>query len=157
MADAETCELSASHPPKPAATKSFTALLPEIKHQLIHLRHDHDKHEPEYFQDVAALSDVDLTAFDSDDIVAVRAGKVAYGVLIFGKVRLGKSNGGYIFVRWFVGGDDLDGDGVVEASEGEVEYKFHSFYTEDRHDAKPGERKYRAIMGEADELFFFSE
>lgn len=62
-----------------------------------------------------------------------------------------------MFVRWFVGGDDLDGDGKVEAGEGEVEYKFHSFYTEERHHGARGGRKYRAIMGEEDELFFFSE
>lgn len=157
MADAETCELTPSHSPKRAAIKSFDALLPEIRKQLVHLRRDHDKHEPEYFKDVANLSDDDLADFDANDLVAVRAGRVAYGVIIFGKVKIKKSPGNYVFVRWFAGGEDADGDGVVEADEGEVEYKFHSFYTEDKQDGGEGGRKYRAIMGEGDELFFFSE
>jgi hypothetical protein len=157
MADASTCELTASHPPKAAAIKSFKHLLPEIKRQLIHLRHNHDKHEPEYFSSVASLSDPQLASFDESDLVAVRAGRVAYGVIIFGKVRL-QSPGKYVFVRWFVGGEDEDGDGKVEADEGEVEYKFHSFYTEEKSEADAdGSTMYRAIMGEHDELFFFSE
>jgi hypothetical protein len=156
MADADTCELSTSHTPKAAAIRSFKALLPEIRRQLVHLRHDHDKHEPEYFAAVADVSDHDLAAFDESNLVAVRVGRVAYGIIIFGKVQLPKAGSGYIFVRWFVGGDDLDGDGTVEADEGEVEYKFHSFYTEEKDDAKGG-KTFRAIMEEADELFFFSE
>lgn len=158
MADADTCQLSASHPPKAAALKSFKQLLPQIKHELIKLRHTHDKHEPEYFSSVSSFSDSQLTSFTEDELVAVRAGRVAYGVIIFGKVRLTTAAGQYIFVRWFVGGDDLDGDGKVEADEGEVEILFHSFYTEE---AKGGDAdgttRYRAIMGEEDELFFFSE
>lgn len=155
MADASTCELTASHPPKAAAIKSFKHLLPEVKRELIRLRHNHDKHEPEYFASVSALSDKELVSFDESDIVAVRAGRVAYGVIIFGKVKL-QSPGKYIFVRWFVGGEDEDDDGKVEADE--VEYKFHSFYTEERPEADAdGTTKYRAIMGEKDELFFFSE
>lgn len=155
MADASTCELTASHPPKAAAKKSFKLILPEIKRELIKLRHSHDKHEPEYFASVKSLSDQELTSFDESDIVAVRAGRVAYGVLIFGKVRL-QAPGKYIFVRWFVGGDDEDDDGKVEKDE--VDYKFHSFYTEEKPEADAdGTTRYRAIMGERDELFFFSE
>jgi len=81
---------------------------------------------------------------------------VAYGIIIFGKVRIPKSDGGFFFVRWFAGGDDHDGDGKVEADEGEVEYKFHSFYTEEKSDGEGG-KMFRAIMKEDDELFFFSE
>jgi hypothetical protein len=157
MADANTCELTASHPPKPAAIKSFHHLLPEIKQQLIRLRHNHDKHEPEYFTSVSSLSDAELVSFDESDLVAVRAGRVAYGVIIFGKIRLA-SAGKYVFVRWFVGGEDEDGNGKVEADEGEVDYKFHSFYTEEKPGADAdGTTRYRAIMGERDDLFFFSE
>jgi hypothetical protein len=173
MADASTCELSASHPPKPSAIKSFTLLLPEIKKQLVHLRHKHDKHEPEviltcclsqltltlpkYFSAVSSLSDDELAGFTADDLVAVRAGAVAYGIIIFGKVKIPAakldSGSGYIFVRWFAGGDDSDGDGKVQKDE--VEYKFHSIYTEEKHDGD--DIKFRAIMGESDDLFFFSE
>jgi hypothetical protein len=157
MADSTTCQLTPSHPPKANAIKSFKFLLPEIRHKLVHLRRDHDKHEPEYFSDVSTLSDQELTSFDEHDLVAVRAGSVAYGLIVFGKVRIPKTEGGYVFVRWFVGGDDNDGDGKVEADEGEVEYKFHSFYTEDKADSGEGGRRYRAIMKEDDELFFFNE
>jgi hypothetical protein len=158
MADANTCELTPSHPPKAAALKSFKHLLPEIKHQLIHTRHDHDKHEPEYFSAVSSLSDAELASFDESDLVAVRAGRVAYGVIIFGKVKIPAAKGKYVFVRWFAGGDDENGDGKVEADEGEVEYKFHSFYTEEKPGGDAdGTTRYRAIMREKDELFFFNE
>jgi hypothetical protein len=159
MADASTCELTPSHPPNPPSQKSFSSLLHTIKHALITLRHGHDKHEPKYFAAVSHLSDAQLTSFDTADLVAVRAGKVAYGVIVFGKVKIpgataSDGSQGYVFVRWFVGGADHDGDGLMEKDE--VEYKFHSFYTEDKEEAGGG-NTYRAIMGEKDELFFFSE
>jgi hypothetical protein len=158
MADAVTCELSPSHAPKEAAKRSFKQLLPEIKKQLVHLRHSHDKHEPEYFSAVSSLSDEELTGFGVEDLVSVRAGSVAYGVIIFGKVRIPASEGSYFFVRWFGGGHDNDGDGKIEADQGEIEYKFHSIYTEEKvkGDAD-GTTSYRAIMKEDDELFFFNE
>lgn len=152
MADAETCPLTPSHPPKPAALRSFTTILPEIKRQLIHLRHTHDKHEPQYFAAVSSLSDGDLTSFTPEDLVAVRVGSPAYGIILFGKVRIPKAEmpgggKGYVFVRWFVGVEDLDHDG--EEERGEVESKFHSIYTEDK---KGGDGKlhFRAIMGDDD-------
>jgi len=113
------------------------------------MRHQHDKHEPSYFAAVSSLSDEDLTSFTADDLVAVRAGSVAYGVIIFGKVRIPKSDGGFIFVRWFGGGED-GADG-----EGERAYKFHSVYTEEK--GEDGDKTFRAIMGEGDELEFFNE
>ena len=76
--------------------------------------------------------------------MAVRAGSVAYGLIVFGKVRIPASKGGYFFVRWFVGGEDVDGDGDLEK-----EVKFHSIYTEEKEDGKGGKR-FRAIMGEDD-------
>lgn len=158
MADADTCNLTASHPPKAAALKSFKSILPDIKRQLISLRHDHDKHEPEYFSAVSSLSDSELASFDESDLIAVRAGRVGYGVIIFGKLKIPTAESKYVFVRWFAGGNDEDGDGKIEPEDGEVEYKFHSFYTEEKPvgDAD-GTTRYRAIMGEEDELFFFSE
>lgn len=154
MATAETCPLSPSHPPKPAAVRSFTAILPEVKKQLIHLRHTHDKHELQYFAAVSSLSDHDLASFSAEDLVAVRVGSVAYGVILFGKVRIPKAElpgGGkaYIFVRWFGGGEDQDHDGHVEADKGEIEYKFHSIYTEEKKDGE-GKLHFRAIMGDDD-------
>jgi hypothetical protein len=150
MATAETCDLSPSHSPKPASIATFKTVLPEIKRQLIHLRHTHDAHEPEYFRAVSTLSDGELAGFSEDDLVAVRAGNVAHGLIVFGKVRIPATakipgaQGQYFFVRWFVGGGDEDGDGEVEK-----EVKFHSIYTEEKDDGKGG-RSYRAIMGEND-------
>jgi hypothetical protein len=150
MATAETCDLSATHPPKPASINTFKTLLPEIKRQLLHLRHTHDVHEPEYFRSVSTLSDDQLADFSEDDLVAVRAGTVAYGLIVFGKVRIpAKAKvpgalGQYFFVRWFVGGGDEDGDGEVEK-----EVKFHSIYTEEKDDGEGG-KSFRAIMSEDD-------
>ncbi|KAF2664656.1 hypothetical protein BT63DRAFT_406728 [Microthyrium microscopicum] len=148
MATSETCDLSASHAPKPEAIKSFKHLLPKIKHELVHMRHSYDKHEPGYFAGVSGTSDDELTSFDETDLVAVRAGQVAYGVIIFGKVKLPSSPGQYVFVRWFGGGE--------ESKSGEKDYKFHSIYTEEKDDADGG-KSFRAIMGDEDELFFFNE
>jgi hypothetical protein len=160
MATAETCDLSPSHPPKPASINTFKQLLPVIKRQLIHLRHTHDAHEPEYFQSVSTLSDNDLADFSEDDLVAIRAGNVAYGLLVFGKVRIpAKAKvpgalGQYFFVRWFVGGSpdgDGDGDGDVDK-----EVKFHSIYTEEKDDGE-GRKRFRAIMSEDDVIMRLSE
>lgn len=151
MATAETIHLTASHPPKPESLKSFTAILPALKSHLVYLRHQHDKHEPSYFVAVSSLSDDELTSFDESDLVAVRAGSVAYGVIVFGKVRIPKSEGGFVHVRWFGGGADTDGDGDVEKA-----YKFHSVYTEEK-EWSHGVKTFRAIMEEGDELQFFNE
>lgn len=142
--------MSDSHSPLPASIATFKQILPEIKSQLIHLRHTHDKHEPEYFRSVSMLSDHELADFSEHDLVAVRAGSVAYGLIVFGKVQIPAKMkehfalGQYFFVRWFVGGADEDGDGTVEK-----EVKFHSIYTEEKDDGKGG-RHYRAIMGKDD-------
>ncbi|KAF2432946.1 hypothetical protein EJ08DRAFT_629759 [Tothia fuscella] len=148
MATAESCPLTPSHPPKARSQTSFKHLLPTIKHSLIHLRHNHNKHEPQYFSAVSQLTDAELISFNENDLVEVRVGKVAYGIIVFGKVRLPKSEGGFVFVRWFVGGEDGD------VEEGEVKYKFHSFYTEEGDEGTGG---YRAIIGEGDELKLFDE
>jgi hypothetical protein len=146
MATADTCELTPPHPPKPASIATFKKILPEVKRQLIHLRHAHDKHEPQYFQAVSALSDDELIDFDEKNLIQVRAGNVAYGLIVFGKVvipakaKLAGAVEQCIFVRWFVGGEDDDGDGQVEK-----EVKFHSIYTEEKENPEGG-RSYRAIV-----------
>lgn len=75
MASAETCHLNDIHPPKEGSIAAFEALLPEIKSSLVHLRHKHDKHEPEYFITVKELSDAELTNFTISDLESVRVGK----------------------------------------------------------------------------------
>ncbi len=58
-----------------------------IKHELIKLRHHWDKHEPKMFDRVKGVSDEELTGWDlGRDLVAVRSGPVAYGVILLGKV-----------------------------------------------------------------------
>jgi len=143
MADAETCTLTPSHAPKPASIRAFNELLPEIKRKLVHLRHEHDKHEPRYFRAVSQLSDEELAAFDESDLVAVRVGDVAYGLIVFGKVRIPAAKGAFFFVRLFVGGSDKDGEGTG------VEYKFHSIYNEAKR-GEDGVESFKAIMGEND-------
>ncbi|KAI5839948.1 hypothetical protein DFP73DRAFT_483082 [Morchella snyderi] len=145
MASAETCPLNAPHPPQEGSVQAFQALLPTIKSSLITLRHKHSKHSPDYFAAVEGVSDADLTAFGAEDLVCVRVGTSAYGIHIFGKVQLPKTQGGYIHIRMFVGG-----------GEGEKTYKLHCIYTEEK-EAEDGRKSFRAIMGEGDELEWFNE
>ena len=60
QATAETVDLTPPHAPKSEAIKSFKELEHELKRELIHLRHDHDKHEKEYFQAVVSFFLVSL-------------------------------------------------------------------------------------------------
>lgn len=56
QATAETCDLSPPHAPREEAIKSFKELEHDLKRELVHLRHEHDKHEKEYFQAVVSLT-----------------------------------------------------------------------------------------------------
>lgn len=57
-----------------------------IKHELIKLRHHWNKHEPRMFDRVKHLSDDVLTGWDLErDLVTVRSGPIAYGVILLGK------------------------------------------------------------------------
>lgn len=68
-------------------TSLLAAVNHTIKHELIKLRHHWDKHEPRMFARVKDVSDEVLTGWDlRRDLVAVRSGPVAYGVILFGKV-----------------------------------------------------------------------
>lgn len=162
MASAETCPLGDSHSPKEGSIAAFEALLPEIKSSLIQLRHKHDKHEPEYFITVKVFSDAELTHFTVSDLELVRVGKTdvsyhpnhdkhlakpveQYGLHIFGKIRLPRTNGGYIHVRVFVGGGGA----------GEKTFKLHGIYSGEIEG--PTERRYRAILSKRDELEWFNE
>lgn len=99
--------------------------------------------------------------FDVSSLKEVCAGRVPYGYgindigyIVFGKVKISDPDR-YIFVRWFVGVDDEDDDDE-KVVEDEVEYTFHGIYTEEKPEAD-GTTRYRAIMSERDELFFFSK
>jgi len=74
----------------------------------------------------------------------VRVAQTAYGVIIFGKLRIPaapESGPSYIHFRAFDGGPNS-------------EHKFHSFYTEEKEDESGG-KTYRAIFTQKDELDWF--
>ncbi|KAI9827551.1 MAG: hypothetical protein M1832_004901 [Thelocarpon impressellum] len=148
MATAETVELNAPHAPKEASITAFTTILPELKSSLIHARKSHDKHEPEYFSSVSSLSDAQLSTFSEDDLKLVRVGTSAYGLHLFGKVRLPETSGGYIHFRAFVGGN-VAGDATDNKT-----VNLHCIHTEETED-KAGGKKYRAIFTEGDALEWF--
>lgn len=95
------------------------------------------EHEPEYFAAVANISDHELTAFTTKDIKLIRVASSAYGLHIFYKVHIADSN--YIHVRLFVSEDGP---------------KFHSI-REDENDGKDGDKVFKAIFCDGDELIWF--
>jgi len=148
MATAKTVELGPPHEPKEASIAAFKHILLETKKALVHLRHSHNKHEPEYFAAVSTLSDHELAAFNECDLVLVRVATSAYGLHLLGKVRLPKSNGGYIHVRLFVGGEEA-------AKEGEDRVvKLHCIYNEEK-ELPDGSKSFRAILSKDDPLEWF--
>ncbi|ROV91825.1 hypothetical protein VSDG_06507 [Cytospora chrysosperma] len=147
QATAETCDLSPPHAPREEAIKSFKELEHDLKRELVHLRHEHDKHEKEYFQAVDHLSDHDLADFSLENLEEVRVGSTAYGYHLFGRIRipaLPEDGPCYIFFRAFDTGKD-------------AEAKFHSFHTEEAEDKENGGFKYRAIFTKDDPLEWFNE
>ncbi|KAK0729434.1 hypothetical protein B0T21DRAFT_212886 [Apiosordaria backusii] len=144
MATAETVELGAPHEPKEESLKVFGQIEHELKKTLVHIRHEHNKHEPEYFAAAEHLSDSELAGFTLDDFQQVRVATSAYGIHIFGKVRipaLPDDGPAYIHFRAFtVGPDD--------------EAKLHSIHTEDREEPDGG-HTFRAIFTKHDTLEWF--
>ncbi|RMZ74577.1 hypothetical protein GMOD_00003633 [Pyrenophora seminiperda CCB06] len=153
MATAETVELGPSHAPHQGSIDAFASILDSVKEELVKLRRDHDKHEPEYFSAVQHLSDHALTSFSASDLVAVRVAITAYGLHLFGKVKLRALEGegdGYIHIRVF--GQPKEGtDGSTLE---EREYSLHSIHTEEVIKGD-GDRVYRAVFGKEDELEWF--
>lgn len=79
-----------------------------------------------------------MTAFTTEDIKLVRVANSAYGLHVFYKVHIANSN--YIHVRVFVGGDGPE---------------FHSI-REDEIEGKDGDKIFKAIFSEHDELVWFN-
>ncbi|KAF2449544.1 hypothetical protein P171DRAFT_195221 [Karstenula rhodostoma CBS 690.94] len=150
MATEETVQLNELHAPQQASIDAFNSVLSDLKGQLAKLRRDHDKHEPEYFRAVKDLSDDDLTSFSSSDLEAVRVAVSAYGLHLFGKVKIPTVDNAYIHVRIFGSAKD----GTDGSSTDEREYKLHSIHTEEVVKGD-GDRVYRAIFGKNDELEWF--
>ncbi|EFX05756.1 hypothetical protein CMQ_3825 [Grosmannia clavigera kw1407] len=88
MATRETADLGEAHLPKHESIKAFGEIEHELRKQLVHLRHDHDKHQPESFAAASGLSDHELASFTSHDLVLVRVASTAYGIILFGKLRI---------------------------------------------------------------------
>ncbi|RSL70530.1 hypothetical protein CEP54_001716 [Fusarium duplospermum] len=144
MATAETVDLGPAHPPKEDAISAFEQILPELKKNLIHLRHEYSKHETEYFEAAKHLSDHDLAGFGPDNFESVRVATSAYGIHLFGKLRipaLSEDGPAYLHFRAFIGGGDEPA-------------KLHSIHTEERDDPNGG-KTYRAIFTKDDELEWF--
>ncbi|KAH8177533.1 hypothetical protein LIA77_02615 [Sarocladium implicatum] len=140
-ATAETVHLDALHAPKEDAIKAFDAILPELKKELVHMRKERQKHEPEYFAAVDSLSDDQLADFSTKDITGVRVGKTAYGIHLFAKLQLPAASGSFIQFRVFVAG-------------GDEPPKLHSIHTEEKDDGNGG-KSYRAVFQDSDELEWF--
>ena len=101
MATAATAQLGEAHAPKPASISAYKEFEAELKQLLKHERRDKEKHELPYFEPVRHLSDEELTAFTVDDFVQVRHAVVAYGHILFGKLRIPASKYcTYILPRW---------------------------------------------------------
>ncbi|KAF4338245.1 hypothetical protein FBEOM_7863 [Fusarium beomiforme] len=145
MATAETVDLGPVHPPKEDSIAAFEQILPQLKKTLVHLRHNYNKHEPEYFAAVANLSDQGLVGFSADNFEAVRVATSAYGIHLFGKLQIpavaDPSGPAYIHFRVFIGG-------------GDEPPKLHSIHTEEREDSNGG-KTHRAIFDKNDELEWF--
>ncbi|CAK7268096.1 hypothetical protein SEPCBS119000_002887 [Sporothrix epigloea] len=145
----ETADMGVAHEPKEASIKAFGEIEEELKTKLIHLRHEHDKHEPQSFAAARQLSDAELSDFSADDFVLVRVATTAYGLLLFGKLRIpalarggGDDTPAYVHFRAFSAGPDQPS-------------LFHSFHTADSEDAQ-GNKTFHSIFTAKDELVWFN-
>ncbi|KAL2122612.1 hypothetical protein VTJ04DRAFT_3067 [Mycothermus thermophilus] len=144
MATAETVKLGDAHEPKGDSVKVYNQIEHELKRSLIRLRHQLNKHEPAYFAAAEHLSDQQLVDFGADDFQQVRVAASAYGLHVFGKVRIpALSNEGpaYVHFRAFTLGPD------DQAS-------LHAIHTEDK-ETPGGGHSYRAIFTKEDTLEWF--
>ncbi|KAG4412034.1 hypothetical protein IFR04_014826 [Cadophora malorum] len=149
MATADTVTLGLPHPPKEDSIKAFNEIEVDLKKTLQHLRHETDKHEPEYFAAVKNLSNEQLTNFSSDDLKEVRVAQSAYGLHLLGKVLLPDSdpshaypeNDCYFMFRAFIPGE-------AETA------KLHCIHMEEIE--KPdGDKVFRAVFFQNDPLEWF--
>jgi hypothetical protein len=90
------------------------------------------------------LDDSELTRFTADDFQEVRVAVTAYGIILFGKVRIPampEDGPDCIQFRAFTAGPD-------------DKAKLHSIHTEEKEDAEGG-RSYRAIFRDDEPLEWF--
>ncbi|KAK5652617.1 hypothetical protein OQA88_10378 [Cercophora sp. LCS_1] len=143
-ATADTVDLGPPHEPKEESINVFNEIQHELKKHLVHIRHEHNKHEKEYFAAVEHLSDAELAGFGANDFSEVRVAFTAYGIILFGKVRIPampEEGPAYIHFRAFTTGPD-------------DKAKLHSIHTEEK-EHEGGDRTYRAIFSVSDPLEWF--
>ncbi len=90
------------------------------------------------------LSDKELGHFNVDNFELVRVGESAYGIILFGKVRipaLPDSGPAYIHFRAFSDGPDQQA-------------KFHSIHTEEK-EGPDGHKTFRTLFTKDDALDWF--
>jgi len=147
MASAEEANLNTPHPPHENAIAAFKHVLHDIHAAVIKSRHEWDQHEPKMWARASALSDHQLAGFTEHDVVEIRSGKVSYGTIIFGKIRIpavkDEDGEGFIFVRIF---DPPD--------RGTDDIKFHSIF---HYESKDHPAVWRAIHTKDTPLEFFNE
>jgi len=147
MATAGTVDLGPPHQPSDESIKTFQHIQHELKKELRKLRHNLNKHDPEFFAAVRSLSDEELTDFNAQDFVLVRVAKSAYGLHLFGKLLLPDSEGrrsspqggAYIHFRVFIAGDTT---------------KLHSIQT-DEIENSDGSKSFKAVFSQNDLLEWF--
>lgn len=148
MATADTAQLSEPHAPKPASLQLYDEIEQDLKKLLLHERHDKAKHELPYFAAAEHVSDHDFVGFHQSDLELVRHAAVAYGHIIFGKLRIPAlaegSQNCYVHFRAF----------EPEPGTDDVKAEVHSIHTE-RLEEPDGGFRYRALFTKDDPLEWF--
>ena len=96
------------------------------------------------------VNNTDLVAFSAQHLESVRVATSAYGLHLFGKVKLPAADDAYIHIRVFGSAKE----GTDGSRPEEREYNLHSIHTEEVTKAD-GDRVYRAVFGKADALEWF--
>lgn len=149
MATADTASLGEAHAPKEASIQAYGEFEKELRHAILFARHDEAKHNLPYFAAAEGVSDHDLVGFTVRDLVQVRHAVVAYGHILFGKLRVpaladaGNPNC-YIHFRAF----------EPEPGTEEAKAEIHAIHTE-RLETGDGEFSYRALFTKEDPLEWF--
>ncbi|APA14925.1 hypothetical protein SS1G_14386 [Sclerotinia sclerotiorum 1980 UF-70] len=144
MATAETVQIGPIHAPKEDSIIAFNKIETELKRKIQHLRHETDKHEPQYFAPISHVSDHTLTSFDSSSLKSVRVANSAYGLHLLGKVLIPETEDRYFMFRAFIPGDSDTA-------------KLHCIHMEEKDVGGEEGKKFRAIFEENDELDWFDE
>jgi hypothetical protein len=91
-----------------------------------------------------------LASFSANDLESVRVTAAAYGLHLFGKVKIPALDNAYIHIRIFGSAKEgTDGSSLEER-----DHTLHSIHTEETV-KENGEKTYRAIFGKDDPLEWF--